>query len=205
MWLEDRKNRRTIPHRFNAAGYVPVRNDARDTGLWVVGGVRQVVYAKKSLAVRDRLKAVGALQRAVAKKEAEAEGGAAARNSKPPPPRRASSGSEDVGVDVGSEGSEGSGLLLLFFFSPHSLLPHKSVCEGEGDGWKKPCSRGPLPSLPPLPGGDTGWGLAMTAGARANGVSPYSQIWRWPCSGAGPAPHPAISPKNSHPSHRDGG
>ena len=90
-WIKDRKNRRAIPHRFNTAGYAPVRNDARDGGLWVVGGVRQVVYAKKSLAVRDRLKAVGALQRAVAKKEAEArrswkpESTIPARNLKPSP------------------------------------------------------------------------------------------------------------------------
>ena len=28
-WLDDRKNRRGIPHRFDAAGYVPVRNDDR--------------------------------------------------------------------------------------------------------------------------------------------------------------------------------
>ena len=61
-WLADRKNRRAIPHRFDAAGYVPVRNDARGTGLWIVGGVRQVVYAKKVLSPRERFKAVTALQ-----------------------------------------------------------------------------------------------------------------------------------------------
>jgi hypothetical protein len=61
-WLTDRKNRRSIPHRFDAAGYTPVRNDARDTGLWVVAGVRQAVYAKKTLSLRERLKAVVALQ-----------------------------------------------------------------------------------------------------------------------------------------------
>jgi hypothetical protein len=62
-WLVDRKNRRSIPHRFEAGGYVPVRNDASQSGLWVVGGVRQVVYAKKDLLPRDRLTAVAALQR----------------------------------------------------------------------------------------------------------------------------------------------
>jgi hypothetical protein len=61
-WLTDRKNRRLIPHWLGVAGYVPVRNDARGTGLWVVAGVRQVVYAKKDLLPRDRLKAVTALQ-----------------------------------------------------------------------------------------------------------------------------------------------
>jgi len=61
-WLSDRKNRRSIPHRLDAAGYVPVRNDAAASGLWVIAGERQVVYAKKSLLPRDRLKAVTALQ-----------------------------------------------------------------------------------------------------------------------------------------------
>ena len=28
-WLEDRKNRRVIPHRLERCGYVPVRNDSR--------------------------------------------------------------------------------------------------------------------------------------------------------------------------------
>jgi hypothetical protein len=57
LWLKDRKNRRAIPHRFEQCGYVPVRNDARDTGLWVIDGVRQVIYAKAELSPRDRLAA----------------------------------------------------------------------------------------------------------------------------------------------------
>ena len=63
-WLLDRRNRRSIPHRLDAAGYTPVRNEARGTGLWVIAGVRQVVYAKKDLALRERVKAVTALQHA---------------------------------------------------------------------------------------------------------------------------------------------
>jgi hypothetical protein len=61
LWLKDRKNRRAIPHRFEQCGYVPVRNDARDTGLWVIGGVRQVIYAKAELSPRDRLAAASRL------------------------------------------------------------------------------------------------------------------------------------------------
>jgi hypothetical protein len=57
-WLRDRKNSRQIPHRMEAAGYVPVRNDAAKSGLWVVGGKRQVVYARAELSVRDRIAAV---------------------------------------------------------------------------------------------------------------------------------------------------
>jgi hypothetical protein len=78
-WLKDRKNRRAIPHRFEKANYVPVRNEGRGTGLWVIGGVRQVVYAKGTLTVSDRIKAVTALQHKVTeaakkkKKEKEEE------------------------------------------------------------------------------------------------------------------------------------
>jgi len=57
-WLRDRKNRRAIPHRLDKCGYVPVRNDARDTGLWVINGKRQVVYSLKTLPLSEQLRAV---------------------------------------------------------------------------------------------------------------------------------------------------
>jgi hypothetical protein len=63
MWLLDRKNRRLIPHRFESCGYVPVRNPTAQSGLWVIGGKRQVVYAKASLSVRERVAGAGALHR----------------------------------------------------------------------------------------------------------------------------------------------
>jgi hypothetical protein len=53
-WLEDRKNRRQIPHRMEAVGYVPVRNDAAKDGLWVIGGTRMAVYAKQELSTREQ-------------------------------------------------------------------------------------------------------------------------------------------------------
>jgi hypothetical protein len=56
-WLMDRKNRRQIPHRFDQCGYAPVRNDAAVSGLWVVNRVRQVIYAKSSMSLRDRMAA----------------------------------------------------------------------------------------------------------------------------------------------------
>ena len=59
-WLRDRKNRRAIPHRLEHCGYVPVRNDAADDGLWKINGKRQVVYAKSELSISDRLKAARA-------------------------------------------------------------------------------------------------------------------------------------------------
>jgi hypothetical protein len=56
-WIRDRKNRRQIPYRFEQCGYVPVRNDAAQSGLWVINNTRQVVYAKASLSLRERLAA----------------------------------------------------------------------------------------------------------------------------------------------------
>jgi hypothetical protein len=60
-WLEDRKNRRQIPHRLEAVGYVPVRNDGAKDGFWSVGGMRMVVYAKRELERRDQIAAVNRL------------------------------------------------------------------------------------------------------------------------------------------------
>jgi hypothetical protein len=56
-WIRDRKNRRAIPHRLETAGYVPVRNDTANSGLWMVGGKRHVIYAKAALSVSDRYRA----------------------------------------------------------------------------------------------------------------------------------------------------
>jgi hypothetical protein len=60
-WINDRKNRRAIPHRFEQCGYVPVRNDAATDGYFVIGGKRQAVYAKATLSISERLKAAGEL------------------------------------------------------------------------------------------------------------------------------------------------
>lgn len=57
-WLRDRKVRRQIPHRLEAAGYVPVRNPTAKDGLWKPEGRRQVIYANTTLPLRDRLTAV---------------------------------------------------------------------------------------------------------------------------------------------------
>jgi hypothetical protein len=54
-FLRARENARRIPHRLEACGYVPVRNEGAKDGLWKVDGRRQVVYANKELALRDRI------------------------------------------------------------------------------------------------------------------------------------------------------
>ena len=60
-WLQDRRNSRQFPHRLESAGYVAVRNNAAQSGLWVVGGKRQVIYARRELPICDRLSAASAL------------------------------------------------------------------------------------------------------------------------------------------------
>ena len=57
VWLTDRKNRRVIPHRLEACGYVSVRNDDAKDGMWVKDGQRQVIYVKSDMGVGERMRA----------------------------------------------------------------------------------------------------------------------------------------------------
>jgi hypothetical protein len=57
-WMQDRKNRRQIPHRMERCGYVSFRNDGAKDGLWKLRGQRQVIYVKEILSIRDRFAAV---------------------------------------------------------------------------------------------------------------------------------------------------
>ena len=61
-WLDNRKNRRAIPHRLEPCGYVSYGSDAPD-GLWVVAGKRQVIYVQKNLDNKAKLDARRKLQR----------------------------------------------------------------------------------------------------------------------------------------------
>jgi hypothetical protein len=61
-WLMDRRNRRAIPHRMERAGYVSVRNPNHERGLWVIKGVRQVIYAQARLSPADQFRAARTLQ-----------------------------------------------------------------------------------------------------------------------------------------------
>jgi len=56
-WLQDRKNRRAIPHRLERSGYVPARNPDAADGLWKLNDRRQVVYARANLSLRDQIAA----------------------------------------------------------------------------------------------------------------------------------------------------
>jgi hypothetical protein len=53
-WICDRKNRRAIPHKLEACGYVPVRNPDASDGLWKIAGRRQAVYARAELSEQER-------------------------------------------------------------------------------------------------------------------------------------------------------
>jgi hypothetical protein len=58
LWLEERKNRRPIPHRMGQTGYVPLRNpDSKSRGDWKIGGKRRVIYVNVQLSPRDQLTA----------------------------------------------------------------------------------------------------------------------------------------------------
>ena len=64
MWLEERKNRRLIPHRMKAVDYVPHRNVAAKDGLWKIDERRQVVYVQQKLSERERQAAAEGLAQA---------------------------------------------------------------------------------------------------------------------------------------------
>ena len=56
-WLSDRKNIRGIPFRFEQCGYARVHNPIAKSGLWVIQNVRQAIYAKSELSLRDQMAA----------------------------------------------------------------------------------------------------------------------------------------------------
>jgi hypothetical protein len=57
QWLQDRRNRRAIPHRMERAGYVSIRNSDAKDGLWKINGCRQVIYAQAGLSPSEQLTA----------------------------------------------------------------------------------------------------------------------------------------------------
>jgi hypothetical protein len=60
--ITDKKSRRTMPGRFERAGYVSLRNPGdRKDGLWAVNRKRQVIYVRKELSVKAQHAAAEAL------------------------------------------------------------------------------------------------------------------------------------------------
>jgi len=55
--LQDRKNRRSMPHKLERVGYSPVRNPDAEDGLFKIAGKRQTVYAQMSLSISEQIKA----------------------------------------------------------------------------------------------------------------------------------------------------
>jgi len=62
-YLDDRRNSRRIPHRFEACGYTSVMNPHTADGLWRPNGRRQVIYARSTLDQAARVAAAAALER----------------------------------------------------------------------------------------------------------------------------------------------
>jgi hypothetical protein len=73
-WLTDRKNRRVIPHRLGACGYTQVQNDTAKDHYFVVGGRRQVIYAKSDLTAEKRMMAAQELVSGSVGEEDESDG-----------------------------------------------------------------------------------------------------------------------------------
>lgn len=61
-WLEERRNRRKIPHRLESAGYVKVLNPDQHTGRWKIDGKNTTVYARRDLSVQERIAAADRLR-----------------------------------------------------------------------------------------------------------------------------------------------
>jgi hypothetical protein len=61
-WINDRKNRRMVGPRFEACGYIALRNDAAKDGLWKIAGSRQVIYVKNTLSLAEQIRAARKLQ-----------------------------------------------------------------------------------------------------------------------------------------------
>jgi hypothetical protein len=53
-WLEDRRHRRSMPHRMERCGYVTLRNPHSEDGLWKLSGKRRVVYVTADLTAEQR-------------------------------------------------------------------------------------------------------------------------------------------------------
>ena len=60
-WLKDRKNRRTMAHRFEEQGYTQVLNSDAKDGLWVIDGKRQTVYGRMDISPDELVKAARGL------------------------------------------------------------------------------------------------------------------------------------------------
>jgi hypothetical protein len=62
-WLTERKNARAIPHKFEACGYIALRNTGTTDGRWKIGGKNKVVYVRKELSREEKYEAVECLRR----------------------------------------------------------------------------------------------------------------------------------------------
>jgi hypothetical protein len=61
-WLLDRKMRRVVRKRVEEGGYLAAENPDADSGLWVIKGKRQMIYARSDWDRQRRLEAARALR-----------------------------------------------------------------------------------------------------------------------------------------------
>jgi hypothetical protein len=72
-YLDDRRNRKALPHRLKEAGYTVVSNPDEKGGRWSVGSKRVQVYARQEALERDRRAAVEALRRSASASKFEGD------------------------------------------------------------------------------------------------------------------------------------
>jgi hypothetical protein len=70
-WLSDRKNRRSIPHRLDDCGYLPVLNVTRKDNRWVINKKEQAIYGRRDVTPAARFKAADAFKVEEERKAAE--------------------------------------------------------------------------------------------------------------------------------------
>lgn len=63
VWLLNRGNRRSLPHRLARCGYAAVSNPKAKDGLWKYKGARQAIYVRANLPTSKQLEAAEAKAR----------------------------------------------------------------------------------------------------------------------------------------------
>ena len=54
VWLSDRKNHGSIPHKLDRCGYIAFRNEGAGDGRWKMGGKNRTIYVKKVLSGQEQ-------------------------------------------------------------------------------------------------------------------------------------------------------
>ena len=63
VWLRDRKNARSIPHKLERCGYIKLQNDGDKDGRWKLNGRNVTIYVRKVLSGQDQRAAAAKLRK----------------------------------------------------------------------------------------------------------------------------------------------